>query len=486
MTDDLRPKDPLEIELERIARQVPALPPDFSELRALQALIPPPFATEQNLARAEDIQGPAGGALGLPSIVGGSPSSQPGASVGTLAELFYGKSNLLRDPMFYAPGLSNPIPITTPAPTNQAEWEAWYTKASGTAPTGRSWQSGLLAEDASNVSNSRVAEILTGGYAGASDVTYFVEQKGGTAVAAGAPFLVAAVRLIPFLPTLTGVTTWTIQMEIVNSSGTTLAASSVVDLIAFSTTAASRRLAAALAAPNGTYWWRIRMRVVTSAGTSGSTNPGIAFAEPQLTLAQSQQPPPFSPIVGGWAPNHLRYVDDPLFTDNVIDVFGINDTVARFQISPLGVISWGPGTSATDVNLYRTGGGFGSAILTTDYDFKTFKAVIGVDGAFTGKLQVGRGVGGGGLFVQAGSVTVAMGGAAVATQAVSFSPTFDNVPWVFVTRRSTTGAAPKVHMFLNGSPTASGFTAGAATGDGTTSAASVVADWFAIDTTHLF
>jgi hypothetical protein len=138
--------------------------------------------------------------------------------------------------------------------------------------------------------------------------------------------------------------------------------------------------------------------------------------------------------------------------------------LAAYGDATMSGLELGDGTAGRDTNLYRNA----PNVLKTDDDFLASR--LGV-GAGSGKI------------LQRGSVSINMGGAAfAASSTLAFSPAFDNVPIILLSRVTTGSGAPKIHAILNGTPTVSGgVSILAATGDGTTSSSTVVVEWVAID-----
>lgn len=87
-------------------------------------------------------------------------------------------------------------------------------------------------------------------------------------------------------------------------------------------------------------------------------------------------------------------------------------------------------------------------------------------------------------FIQRGTCNVALGGSVSGTLAVTFPTPFANPPIVLLDRTTGAGTSPKVHVWAY-TPAVTGFTAAAATGDGTTSSNSIACQWIAIDPAFL-
>jgi len=109
-----------------------------------------------------------------------------------------------------------------------------------------------------------------------------------------------------------------------------------------------------------------------------------------------------------------------------------------------------------------------------------YRAAAGVVG-LRSQLRLGSAAS---KFMQSGTVSIDMAGDAAHSEAVVFPVEFDNTPIVLCTRNMSGGTAPKVHI-SGYSPSTTGFTALGATGDGTTSAATVTGRWLAIDMNNL-
>lgn len=84
---------------------------------------------------------------------------------------------------------------------------------------------------------------------------------------------------------------------------------------------------------------------------------------------------------------------------------------------------------------------------------------------------------------QVGEQAITISASNTGTAAVTFPEAFDNVPMVILTKRYTAGAVTKCHVSILGSVSATGFTAIAATGDGSSVSGTVYCAWVATDET---
>lgn len=463
------------------------MPDEFARLRALLAQLPDLTQPQVQPVRAgyPDAE-PGGTGIGAAlSLSSGTPiGHESGTVLGIMAELFYGKSNYLEDPLFEKNHTINPIGSAFGGGGNAIWWDARYILNSGTAPAGRSWSDDYLREDpVSNPFNTNAPALFVDINA-STNVEFLIKETQSATDRAQAPFLVASCRVgILNSVDFVNLTTATAQIEIVDSSGNVLASSTAFNLLSLVLDEDSVRLTCAYDG-NTVGHWQLRIKLVASGGTP---NVYISVGEPQLVRSSIQAPPPFSPIVGAWNPAKLdgrfQTTADRLWLSTLV-----NELNARFAADMDGLIEWGPGgSSAQDTDLFRSGVGelttsgdlvVGGALtaLTADMGDVTLEDVI------FNTLQSDNGAS---KFMQTGTVAVDMGGNASATQGVTFPTAFDNAPIVLVTRITTSGTSPKVHMFVSGNPSTTGFTAGAATGDGTTSANTLTARWLAIDFTHI-
>lgn len=358
MTDEAYLRD-----IEEAARALSALPDDYAVLRALLRSLPPGTAPSLREAAAGLLSEQAGaGGLGdqlsLQSAL--PPGSQSGGSVGILAELFYGRSNLLPDPAFAALARVDPIPVTTPAPSGLTRWQVHYLLNSGTAPSSRILEQGKTRFSTGNRSNSAEASLFISSIGAACDVTFLCRSVNDIGSFVPAPFLLASTRIVDpgALPgNLAGISSVTVTVEIVTAAGTVLAASTPMDWLAFMAATSqgdSRRTTAILQNPaSSDAYWQLRVRIVTPGATASWIK--VNFVEPQMTYSTSQQPPPFSPIVSSWITEAVLALKagtgqvDPLR-------FGW-DTLGFYSFTATneGDMRWGPGPSPMDVRLRRSG-----------------------------------------------------------------------------------------------------------------------------------
>lgn len=310
MTDEQRDKA-LIAEIDAISRSLPDIPSSYGELRALIARLPEPTLPDIRSARTgADQTSDVTGFGSAQSPLSGDPIGQEsGSGIGVYPQLFYGKSNLLKDPMIQQASTISPIPITTPAPNAWDQWQAHYLLNSGTAPTTRNWIPHTADVDTGGQAlNSNMGSIgLTAFPAGAGSIDVFIRSLGEAVpnpMAYHQPYLVGAWRMARpptgtnSVVNITSITAWA---EIVDDAGTVLATSTPFDYLAFYNAnnegSTSQIVAAYLSPTSATIHLRLRVRVV---GTNTGASVQIAFGEPILAESAVETPPPFSPIVAAW------------------------------------------------------------------------------------------------------------------------------------------------------------------------------------------
>jgi hypothetical protein len=225
------------------------------------------------------------------------------------------KGNLLADPMMEQGAEHNPIP-SAPAPAAWEQWQAHYVLNSGTVPTGRLWSP--VAWDVTNVSanftNSHMGILRVEPDAGvACNVDFFIRAVNGVTpanAATYAAYLLGAFRIgSSSSGDLTGVTSITVTVQLVNSTGTVLAESVPVDFKAFWTANpafTTQRVVAILKDPTAVATYlRLKVNMVMTSAVTASTLVAVTLAEPQQVYSSTPQPPVFVPVAGLWQVGRL-------------------------------------------------------------------------------------------------------------------------------------------------------------------------------------
>lgn len=125
----------LQEELDRIARNLPGIPADYRELRALAQLLQTPTGADPDVPRGGPDPFPQGGALNIPSLLGTAPGSTAAGTLGALAPPVFGLHNILVDSQIRnfadvncVDGLERDI--TIPGATTQP-WYATFSPSNG-------------------------------------------------------------------------------------------------------------------------------------------------------------------------------------------------------------------------------------------------------------------------------------------------------------------------------------------------------------------
>lgn len=360
MTD---PRDEqLTRDLERIGSSLPELPTSFSELRSLIARLPAPTAPDLQPARsgiAQEVQTSGFGSSSSP-LAGGPIGSDSGSAIGVYPQLFYGKSNLLADPMFER--LYNSRAIVVGPTVIGHGWQTRLSVASGFGPTGN-FPDGIVAVSdvftALNLNSAGpILSILITNPA-ASDFTFTLEGRTSFDTLDSAAYMIGAIRLLRDTANdFTNISSVVATLELVEF-GTNIvkATSTPFDWMTFHDDVLAgqsvRLQAAYLNVAPTTLRLRLKIRVVTT-GNGGSVI--LLVGEPQQTHATTEDPPPFSPIVGPYITGKLLYANESSTADE--DVILIRDPaggLAIFKVNENGDIQWGTGLVQPDIELIRSG-----------------------------------------------------------------------------------------------------------------------------------
>ena len=295
-------------ELEEIAGSVPAMPNDYAYLRSLIQSLPSPLSPELRSASGS----PAAGDLSstaasmAASMIGGAPGTESGAAIGSASELYYGNSNLLANPLWDSASYTG-VALTAAYQQVATYWEARYELYSGNAPVNANVGLNYHRLSAANRFNSNML-YLNGKGAATGSTSYAILLRPSAWQAfdgdQSLPFLTASckVTLNGWNINLTNTQVLRARMEIRRgtSDQSLMAAGEWLDFRLINLDVTAYRLSVAFPKPAGWTWdsydfrWQLRLEVART--TSGSDY--IDIGEPVLALSASQQPPPYSPILG--------------------------------------------------------------------------------------------------------------------------------------------------------------------------------------------
>jgi hypothetical protein len=326
------PKDPFatiatEIadEFESIAKKLPAVPADFSELRRLLALLPDPIPSETPSQGSGDPGAFSVGAAtpnqSSSSLVGAAPGTVPGSAIGgtTVAPILALQVNLIDDgPLDSIGGASN-LPTKRNYIVASSDFGAWWVPNTGVPPS--FFLSSEQRLDPTNPFNS--GQILIGAVpvaaADASAQVFGPGPLGRQLVAAhlASPFIVAQVRAFkPAGNVFTGVSVCTMTLELwrefnSGSGRETLLDSAAINVLTMNDSQQTL-LKASAASSNFAAGEHVSLVVTLHVvATSGGSNFVAAFAEPAISLNTTADAPAFAPLLSHYRPiadDHMAYM----------------------------------------------------------------------------------------------------------------------------------------------------------------------------------
>jgi hypothetical protein len=190
-----------------------------------------------------------------------------------------------------------------------------------------------------------------------------------TGMNADSPYLVGAFAIANVVPmTLTNVTSRTATIELYNVTDAVVAGTTSFDLAALPASTRSIIRISCFATPNfaKTYRLRLRVTIVTSGAGASIT---YAVGEPQMQLAFTPDPGPFTPAISGWFPEAIMSPSGVSASPLILSALA-GDSHARFRVLKDGTVGWGPGSAGADTNLYRAS----ANLLKTDDQFEIANA----------------------------------------------------------------------------------------------------------------
>lgn len=319
----------IEDELEKIAKAIPAVPADYSELRQVLALLPSPIPSETPSAGSGDPGAFSVGAATLnqssSTLVGPGPGTTPVSSIGgsNAAPVLTIQANLIDDAPLDSIGGNKTAPRKSSYTQLSQDLYGWYEITSGLNPQTTFYT--VQRTNPSNIFNS--GQLHFGVFPViACDTTASVFGPGLygevlTASHLNFAFVVGAIRCYrPSGNTYTNITSLTMTVELWREFNTgsgresLIATSSPIDMLAMSDGAQSLVKVAA-ASSNWNAGERAAIVVKFNAVAS---NPGgsvlMAMAEPMLAMNTAQDAPLFSPQL-----SHYRPVQDDFMAYQFFD-----------------------------------------------------------------------------------------------------------------------------------------------------------------------
>lgn len=326
------PKDPFatiatEIadEMEVIAKRLPAVPADFSELRRLLALLPDPVASENPSQGAGDpgafSVGAASPSQSSSSLVGAAPGTVPTTSIGgnTIAPVLALQVNLIDDAPLDSIQGAAVLPAKSTYIVVSSDLDAWWIPNTGVPP--QFYFSSEQRVDPGNPFNS--GQVLLGAIpVAACDASAQVFGPGPlgkalTAAHLASPFLVGQIRAFrPAGNVYTSLSTLTMTLELwreFNSGGgrETLLSSQAIDLLTMNDNQQSL-LKVSAASSNFNAGEHVSLVVTLRAvATAAGSNFVVSFAEPAISLNTTADAPAFAPLLSHYRPiadDHMAYM----------------------------------------------------------------------------------------------------------------------------------------------------------------------------------
>jgi hypothetical protein len=319
----------IEDELDAIAKKIPALPADYSELRRLLALLPDPIASE---TPSSGVGNPAAFSVAAATLnqssstlVGPGPGTTPVSAIGgaTTAPVLTIQANLIDDAPLDTIGGAKSAPRKTDYAQLSQDLYGWYEITSGLNPQTTFYT--VQRVNPANIFNS--GQIMFGVFpiiACDTTASIFGPSLYGEALTASHlnfAFVVAAVRCYrPAGGVYTNITSLTLTVELwreFNSGSgreSLIAASSPIDMLAMSDNAQSLvKVAAASSNWNaGERACLVAKFQSVASGAGGSLV--MAIAEPMLAMNTVQDAPVFSPQL-----SHYRPVQDDFMAYQFFD-----------------------------------------------------------------------------------------------------------------------------------------------------------------------
>lgn len=183
------------------------------------------------------------------------------------------------------------------------------------------------------------------------------------------PFFVGAVKIGNLRAgggnTYTNVTSRTLTLEIYDEGAATVVATSSFDLSKLTDSPGNwYQIACSMSTPTHGHTYQLRIRVIVVTSGSGA-NIQYKLGEPQLQLALSPDPGPYTPAVSGWVPSFLAALQhsstDPVVVASQHGSGSAGDVGFRFMLAAGGYMAWGNGSGDAidemDVGLMRESAG---------------------------------------------------------------------------------------------------------------------------------
>jgi hypothetical protein len=329
MTDQFPQKQTIEEELAALAKQIPALPSDYGELRRLLALLPDPIPSETTGSGAGDPALFSVGAASLnqssSTLVGPGPGTTPVSAIGgsTAAPVLTIQTNMIDDAPLDTIGGAKTAPRKSSYTQLSQDFYGWYESTSGLNPQVTFYT--VQRTNPANIFNS--GQLLFGVFPVLPcDVTTFIFGPGLygetlTASHLAFAYVIGAIRCFrPAGGVYTNITSLTLTVELWREFNTgsgresLIASSSPIDMLAMGDSAQSLVKVSA-ASSNWNAGERAALVVKFQSVASG---PGgalaMATAEPMLAMNTVQDAPVFSPQL-----SHYRPVQDDFLAYQFFD-----------------------------------------------------------------------------------------------------------------------------------------------------------------------
>lgn len=308
----------------------------------------------------------------LEGTLGGDQIGPSGWYAGHAYSSFIGAKNLLVDPSFET-ALEVGV-IGTSATAVGPEWTSLYSVVSGASPANVTCSPLFFRHDVQNTLNSDILAFTVawsgaGTAPGTTEVQLYQTSAVSVANVAKYGFVVAGIKLQrPRVVSGSGTVSIYVDIqEFVSGSWTTRATSQPLTFSGLANLEAVRAVQTfyPLAAGNANSW-RARYRIVAAKTNTGAANMVMELGEPLLAFSYTADAPPWVLASGTWWPKRLvaksllgesevRNPDD----DVLIKARRSGDTSERFKVgldsSRNPYIELGPGTSARDLRIRRTG-----------------------------------------------------------------------------------------------------------------------------------
>lgn len=294
---------------------------------------------------------------GVPPALFGGPGQSPASQ--TLGNVlpFGGRTNVLFNPTWEGWEFAGVNAGTADTRINAA-WRCKYVLNSGVVPTTRKWRRWFV-RSRSPFNSDWIATEISGFGANACDLDLYLYPVSGfdpgSTLQEALPFLSAAVSYSH--QASTGDAVVAISLQILRGA-TVEVESPVLDPSTLAIGEIRRLTVATSQLTQAVFWantwtWRLRVRVVKPATSTVTLE--LTFGEPSMSFSYTPDPLPFTPLLGSWKETRLLAETGIGVSERILELRRATETFNLWEVDESGGTKWGPGSSAVDARLYRSG-----------------------------------------------------------------------------------------------------------------------------------